>query len=114
MLLQGLVHRALHSLLADYLAASSLPFTLSVFQPEAGLTSATQLSQAEVLQALRLDAHPTLLAKLKPSNGMLHHPSCCANLLDSFQAVMFAIPTRLRRAFPHAFSCSWDEHRLVM
>ncbi|KAK9829063.1 hypothetical protein WJX72_003703 [[Myrmecia] bisecta] len=63
---QNLWRRAMNSIVAEYLAASRYDYTLSVFQPECGLSSAAPFTHAEILQVLHIEeATPLHLALAK-------------------------------------------------
>lgn len=53
-------HRLAAALVAEYLQTARLPYTLSLFLPEAGLQGATRQSREEITAALRLTrGHPS-------------------------------------------------------
>ncbi len=76
--LSGLAGRVLDSMIAEYLAAARYSYTLSIFEPESGLSGVAPLTHEEMLHALRIDPgtplHDAILAHgvLKDSNGALH------------------------------------------
>lgn len=74
-------HKAMNSLIADYLAATQLHFSASVFLQEAGLSPSDALSQRELLQLLGIregsPAHAYLTAEL----GAAENAPCLATAL---------------------------------
>lgn len=52
-------HRLAAALVAEYLQTARLPYTLSLFLPEAGLQGSTRQSREEITAALRLTSSHT-------------------------------------------------------
>ena len=69
----SLYHQIMNSLVAEYLADSNYTYSLSVFQPEAGLSGQKQKSQADILAALQINSSSLLHQKLVALQGASRH-----------------------------------------
>ena len=65
----ALFKRALNSIIAEYLSACHMNYTLSVFQPESGLSGTVHLSHGELARVLGLKPG-TLLHSALARRGM--------------------------------------------
>ena len=54
----------MNSLIVDYLTACHYHYTLSVFQPEAGLSGLQTLNHKDILQLMHIDSSSPLQAAL--------------------------------------------------
>lgn len=70
----------MNSLIVDYLTASHYHYTLSVFQPEAGLSGLQTLRHKDILQLMHIDTSSPLQAALTKRGACTEGMSLLPNL----------------------------------
>lgn len=82
----SLKRRALNSMLVEYLSAAPYPYSLSVFSEESGAGAIPNLTEAEVMDVLRIKKGSLLYqayVKAKDASNDLQNPSVLLNLLEA-------------------------------
>ena len=83
---EALWHSLMNSLIVDYLTACHYHYTLSVFQPEAGLSGLQTLSNKDVLQLMHIDTSSALQAALTKRGAFTEGMTLCPIVHTTFFA----------------------------